>query len=405
MKSRIIIGEMKKAQSAVPVLLMIFLGMFIFYVLWAQPTHVVDVLNLSVEEGNETPVTEPEGKEKALFKKEDVGAVGRMTGGTFNDHKIGPISLSYPKVSEEIKNIEDLSLTASVLNSPSYQTQLGAEEGDLTLEFSGSSQKHPLLEVYYNNSQKFSTTLGERENYEVNLGKVKERELRIACKWQSLAVWQTQTCDLDNVSIKREYYDDTGAEEFLSFEVSNAEFKAADNLRVLFEVQGRSGSGELEIRVNNFSVFEGEPSPRNASYSKIVKAKNVGLIAGENTVSFRTEEGTSYSLKDVKLVTYEKEEEEATKSFEFYVPSNVSEKAKTYKLLLNVEDVSIEGTITLEFPFKNYVKTQDEISEGWNSYYIEKKVLRDGRNTLTLRSREGVGGRFIVSDLIFKWIK
>ncbi|MCX6821820.1 MAG: hypothetical protein NTW30_03510 [Candidatus Aenigmarchaeota archaeon] len=84
-----------------------------------------------------------------------------------------------------------------------------------------------------------------------------------------------------------------------TFDVARDELVNSEKGRVEFDVESYEGDGSLIVKINDYKVFEGK---RRGSVVVNFYNVDVGLVRGENTISFFTETGTTYNIKNAKVV-------------------------------------------------------------------------------------------------------
>jgi len=109
--------------------------------------------------------------------------------------------------------------------------------------------------------------------------------------------WTSSFYRIDKIEFSVNLYG--GKEHIEYFSVSDDAVRNFKSAKLQFEIEDRSGDGNLIIKINDRVIFDRQP---HRIFTQDFDAYDVGLVKDRNTLAFSTESGTSYQLNNVKIV-------------------------------------------------------------------------------------------------------
>jgi hypothetical protein len=225
---------------------------------------------------------------------------------------IGDFTVSYAQGTETVKTEMDIEVKKSM--SEDKKTTISASiERDMNLITEGSL----ILDVFYTNGEgnlvvKFNNeviyddkaTPGEiiiplsknlLKSYNV---------IEISTSKSGWKFWTTSVYRIEKIEFKVNYFGDI--EKKQTFEVYKDELTGFKEGLVSFYVNNYEGTGKLKVQINGYSLYEGV---RRGPFELSFDFAEVGLVRGMNTISFSTEQETSYEIESAKIIiTHEQPE-------------------------------------------------------------------------------------------------
>jgi len=209
--------------------------------------------------------------------------------------------------------------------------------------------------------------------------------------------WVTSFYKIDKVVFGINYFGNVEKHE--TFTVYESELQNFKSGVITFFVEDVSGTGDLNIEINGYTVFKGRPIRR---FSKAFELFDVGLVKGKNTIVFSTEEGTSYNIDDAELTIVHEEVGQKSRTVSFYVSSSdynqlKSERGEIEFYILDTNYLgSLLVTITDARGYKNPARTIAEYSVGeLKTVYFDSDDVRVGTNKVTFEASGE--GSFVLS--------
>jgi hypothetical protein len=234
-----------------------------------------------------------------------VTVISEIGGGveeTVIPHPIGDFTVTSAAGSEVIK-----SKTNSEVDKNNKVSVSGTIEKDMKFVTDGFIT----LDVFYTNNEgnlvvKFNNKIVFDQK--VLPGRIKipiDKELlsdynviEISTSIQSWKFWANSIYRIDKIEFGIDFFGNI--EKKATFTVSRDEilnFKPRGGM-IEFYVERIEGDGSLTVKINDRKVYEGKTTGRVTSNFEYV---DVGLVSGENTVSFSTETGTTYNIESANI--------------------------------------------------------------------------------------------------------
>jgi len=215
-----------------------------------------------------------------------------------------------------------------------------------------------------------------------------------------LQFWSTSVYRIEKIQFGINLY---GSEEkTYNFQMFGSELNSFTEGRIAFDVDEREGNGNMIIKINGRTVFNGVPS---GSFSKTFELFDVGLVNGNNVITFSTEKDTTYKLDDVELIVTHKEKGEKSKSFVFTITDDdmrLLEGGRKGKIRFYILDSDLTGSLKLKIVDADGIEHDLDVID---SYAIGKTVtvnfqasdVKVGKNVVVFSV---IGeGKFTLSNL------
>ncbi|MDI6825991.1 MAG: hypothetical protein QMD36_02215 [Candidatus Aenigmarchaeota archaeon] len=218
-------------------------------------------------------------------------------------HYIGDFTVTYAAGSETVR-----SKTNVEVSKDKKVNMGGAIERDMNLVTDGFI----IIDIYYTNSEgnliiKFNNQV--IFNQKVLPGRIRipiDREylseynvIEISTSVPGWKFWVDSIYKIDKVEFGINFFGNLEKKEV--FTVSRDEIINFKEGRVEFYVESVGGDGYLTVKINDRKVYEGKTTGRVSLKFEYV---DVGLVSGENTISFSTEIGTTYKIEKAKITIF-----------------------------------------------------------------------------------------------------
>jgi hypothetical protein len=219
---------------------------------------------------------------------------------TLRSHSIGDFTVTYASGSEVIKSKNDVEI-----NKDKEVIMSGTIEKDMNLVTDGFIT----IDVYYtNNEGNLIVKFNNQVVYDQKVlpGRVKipiDKEIlneyntiEISTSIPGWKFWSNSIYKIDKIEFGIDFFGNLEKKE--TFTVSRDEIINFKEGMVEFYLERVEGDGYLTVKINDHKVYEGKTTGRVTSTFEYV---DVGLVAGDNTISFSTETGTTYNVEKAKV--------------------------------------------------------------------------------------------------------
>jgi hypothetical protein len=225
---------------------------------------------------------------------------------------VGDFIVSYAQGTEIVKTERDIEVKKSM--SQDKKTTISASiTRDMDLVTDGSL----VLNVFYTNNEGNLVVKFNNEvvyNHKPMPGEViiplgrsllkSYNIIEISTSKPGWKFWTTSIYRIEKMELKIDYFGDIEREQ--SFEVYRDELTNFKEGIVSFYVNSYEGSGNLKVEINGYTLYEGR---RRGSFELSFDFAEVGLTRGMNTISFSTQEETSYQIEGAKITIIHTEPE------------------------------------------------------------------------------------------------
>jgi hypothetical protein len=222
-----------------------------------------------------------------------------------NTHYFGDFTVTYASGSETIKSVSNVEVRKS-MNEDKKVSFSGRIEKDMSIVTDGFITIDVL---YTNNEGNLIVKLNNREifNQKVSVGETKipiDKDLlidynviEVSTSKPSWKFWSSSVYTIDKIDFVVNTFGNVEKKE--TFEVASEEISNFKEGRVEFNVESYEGNGNLMVKINDYKVYEGT---RQGDVAVAFKLQDFGLTRVQNTISFSTETGTTYNIKNAKVV-------------------------------------------------------------------------------------------------------
>jgi len=215
-------------------------------------------------------------------------------------HFIGDFSVTYVAGSETLKSVTNIEVKDKLV---SFSSNI---EEDMSLVTDGFI----ILDIFYTNGEgnlvvKLNNQIILDQN--VGVGELKipidkgllsnYNIIEVSTSKPVWKFWTSSDYKFDKIDFGIDVYGNMEKKE--TFDVAREEITNFHEGRVGFYINSFDGDGNLMVKINDFKVFEGR---RQGIVAFNFNYVDVGLIRGENTISFSTETGTTYNIESAKVV-------------------------------------------------------------------------------------------------------
>jgi len=211
--------------------------------------------------------------------------------------------------------------------------------------------------------------------------------------------WTSSFYKIDKIEFGINFFGDLKKEE--AFTVYEDELQNFKSGIVTFYVEDVEGDGDLTIEINGYQIFKGKPISR---FSKPFGQFDVGLVKGTNTITFSTEEGTSYNIDDAEIIITHEEMGQKTRTVKFYVSNSDYNQLKSsrgeikFYILDSNRLGSLLVTIIDSRGRKNPTRTISSYSIGQlRTVYFDSDDVEVGNNKVTFEASGE--GTFVLSNV------
>lgn len=321
--------------------------------------------------------------------------------------RIGDFSISYTVGSETLSTSKYIEVNRGLFEDETFSTSGRIDgldavtDGWIVIDILQSNSAGNLI-VKVNNKVVYNQkTNPGRINIPVDKSLLNNYNvIQVSSGFPGLQFWATSVYRIEKMEFGVNIYGNV--KKTHNFELFSTELKSFTDGEISFGVDERIGTGNLIIKINGKTVFNGIPS---GSFSKSFELFDVGLVSGINTIEFMTEQDTSYKLDDAELTIRHKEKGEKSRSFAFTISDNDMQKLKKGvkgKISFLILDSDLVGTLVVRTTDTNGVEHQLDVIQ---SYSIGKRVTVNfdqndvgvGRNIATFSV---IGdGKFTLSNL------
>ncbi len=393
---------MKNGQNAILFILVLSLGLFIFYILWVTPSERESLLGINrTVYGSGTNITiTNQTVNKTLFTG-TVGYVGRKTGKQIQSFKYDKVQLSYPLVGEYIQDKVNIALAANILFKGEMSIPLSGEYSLIRILGTISNVVGtPVLEISSGNSVISKSQILKNQELDViiNSSKVFNDKINIICQFYGLKLWEQQKCEINNLSVIRQDYKKVSTVQ--SFELKDVSNETGGEVKIYFAVDGSNNGGSLKIRINDVNIYDANPAPRDTRYFARSDMDSLDFVQGINILELSVDKGGEYNLSNIEVNTFERETEATSFMQYFTIPKNVYVQAKSYLLSFEIEGIIDKGAMDVLFDKIGYFFSPEQLTEGKNLLTVKKEDLSEGVNRIKLQSSTG---RFKITQINLIW--
>lgn len=348
-----------------------------------------------------------EGKENISENMTGVFVIGARIQDVPRHIRIGDFSVSYEVGSETIAEKRNVEVRSGIwedkhetISGEILKDMVLVTDGFITIQVSDTNSEGNLI-VKINNQVVFDQKVDPgKVNIPVEKTYLADYNvIDISTSKPGWKFWVTSFYKMDKIEFGINYFGNVEKHEI--FTVHESELQNFKSGIVTFFVEDVSGTGDLNIEINGYSIFKGRPIRR---FSRAFELFDVGLVKGTNSIKFSTEQGTSYNIDDAELTIVHEEMGQKTRTISFYVSSSDYNglKTKMGEIEFYILDSNYLGsllvTITDAQGHKQPAKVIASYSAGeLKIVYFDSSDVRVGTNKVTFEASGE--GSFILSDV------
>ncbi|MBN1924092.1 MAG: hypothetical protein JW791_05035 [Nanoarchaeota archaeon] len=388
---------MKRAQTAVPAVLLTTMALIIWYVLWLYPQQRYELLF-----GTEPEEVISEGLLDSSFLRTTVGEIGQSSGELLDTQIVSDLSVSYPETRSTISSFDSQIITASIIASGHKTVDLTTLDSDkVNVEVLASSVVgSPKLRITLNNTLIYDNELIADSKTSVDISKASletyGRILRITCQYNGWQFWTTQQCGFNSINVYDYVYapvDLTDSDVFyLTPNSENAE------LIELTFTPTRVSEHQVSIQINGVNVFTGALQAEETTLSLEGDEVNLGI---DNNITLLALEGADYVLTDVGMKFYSVPSGLAAKYLVFDVPERTLRREDSVTLTFDLTGIVEPGDVNIDVlnTGVKYLLTRDELVLGANRVDLLTSDLEEYGNNIKIYS---TSGRLIIGEIVIE---
>jgi hypothetical protein len=359
---------MKRTQQAVPAILFLFLGLFLFYIIMMTPQES------EVFFGNATS-NQSSGSQKISAQ---IGLVGGATGQeVIGTRDFTDVFVAYPSERTLRYHENQLVLSSNILYSDSryYDLEAGENTKSLLIHMDlGDMTNGPVLGVFVNGVQVGSTSSGGELNISIGADSLNEsNRVIVACQFQGWAFWSQEACSINSLDIYIENYEAKDSNFIRSFDITTKEAYSSF-LSLNFSIGENTNEGDLLIKFNGEELYRGRPVEGIYNVEKEIPPEQ------NNEIFVQAETGGIYEIKKMTLGFKTGMIAEKMPVVNFDLSNTNSD------ITINVyvkEIILGPSILNLRMESAGVTYQMNPIRTGWNEITIRKEHLRT-KNSIEL---------------------
>ncbi len=214
-------------------------------------------------------------------------------------HYIGDFTVTYVAGSEVLKTMNNVEVSGNKKVSFSSNVDMSmVTDGLITIDVFYTNNEGNLV-VKLNNQVLYDDQPGVGElELPVSMDMLKSYSvIEISTTKPGWKFWTSSVYRIDKVEFSVNYFGNVEKKE--TFEVVSEEITNFKEGRVEFKVEDYEGNGNLVVKINDYKVYE---DTRQGNVAVAFRFEDVGLTRNQNTISFSTETGTTYNIKNARVV-------------------------------------------------------------------------------------------------------
>ena len=311
--------------------------------------------------------------------------------------RFGDFEVSYALGSDEIVTKGNIEIKRNIISETKQRIGGRIDEnmdivtsGYITIDILDTNSAGKLIVKVNDNVVYNKVAYPGRLNIEVDKSYLKDYNIiELSTTIPGLKFWSSSVYRIENIEFGIKFYGNK--EMFNTFQLDKNDLEDFEYGEINFKTKKHEGLGDLLIKINNYRVFEGVPSYH---FSQKFDKYDVGLVNGQNTISFSCDKGTSYSLDDVELNIFYKETTNKVKTYSFKITSSDYNKLKSGnkgKITFYIVDSNYLGNLKLyitdSYGDKHNIATiEDYEIDEYKSVSFDKDDVSIGTNKLTFEA-------------------
>lgn len=337
------------------------------------------------EEGTTSNVT--------LFSQNIVGQIGSVQE-TFRRITLGSFSVGQTLGEETANNISEARIENGWFKEHSESFQFpgdGAVGAYMTFTVADMN-KYGSLQLFFN-GRKIYDNMTSKGTYRVQItAPVATNTIDIRATSSAEKFWAPATYILKDIKLVVKRY---GEQEYvIPFNVYDYEAVGWSTGRLMFGTDDATIAGDLVVNVNGQEIYRDRPISRSLIHQKDFTRDKAQIHAGENTIRFKAEKDAKYDLSNAELIMFfftgsESVEKKVYFSISEGMLALYKAQNSTGRITFDVNAVYLDRGITVTVNNKpiELSKVESEADFKENSVTFDMNDLRDGRNTITFKTR------------------
>jgi len=382
----------KKEKKAIDEFLFVLIAgllmIVVMLIYWGNPEEA---------EENATDIEDLEGKFTVGTERTETPTITRF----------GDFTVSYALGSDVIKTRKNIEIKKSIVSNK-YETVSGSVTEDMntitsgfvTIDILDTNSAGKLIVKVNGHVVHNEVAYPGRLDISVDKSYLKEYNVvEISSSNPGLRIWSSSVYQIEKVDFGINFFGNK--EMFETFRIDRYELENFDYAELSFEVDNHEGIGDLLIKINNHKLFKGEPERK---FEQRFDKYDVGLVSGQNTISFSTEKGSTYELEDVTLYIVYEEESTTKKTFSFKIISSEYNQLKSEKgkIEFYIVDTNYLGNLKVytkdtDGNTHHLATIEDYEEDEYETVYYDYNDVDIGTNKLIFEATSD--GEFTLSNL------
>ncbi len=360
---------MKKSQNAVPAILFLFLGLFLFYVLMMTPSQMEGLF------GDDSPTTNV-----SQGISEEVGLVGGSSGTEIVGTRDFPeFFVAYPSERTLRHHENQFTLSSNIFYSDSkyYDFEKGDNTKGVQIYMNiASLTGGPSLRVLLNGVEVGTVPSAGETTLEIDEAQLNSsNRILVVCQFQGWAFWAGETCNFDEMNIYIENFETKDSNFSRNFDITEKEAYASFVV-LNFSIGEKTNDGDIIVSINDVEVYKDNP------VEGIYTVEEEMNILQTNKLLVQVETGGIYEVKKMTLGFKMDQIAEKMPIIDFYLDDTNSD----IIVRVYVEELVLGPNIlNLRMESAGVTYQISPLRAGWNEITINKEHLRL-RNSMRLSS-------------------
>lgn len=328
-----------------------------------------------------------------LFSQNIVGQIGSVQE-TFRRVTLGSFSVGQTLGEETANNISEARIENGWFreHSESFQFPGNGAVGAYMTFTVADMNKYGSLQLFFN-GRKIYDNITTKGTYRIQItAPVAANTIEVKATSSAEKFWAPATYILKDINLVVERY---GEQEYvIPFTVYDYEAVGWSTGRLLFGTDAATIAGDLVVNVNGQEIYRDRPISRSLIHQKDFTRDKAQIHAGENTIRFKAEKDAKYDLSNAELIMFfftgsESVEKKVYFSISEGMLALYKAQNSTGRITFDVDAVYLDRGITIMVNNKPIELSKVESEAGFreNSVNFDMNDLREGRNTITFKTR------------------
>ncbi len=383
----------KKAQYALPIILVSMIGLMLIYLIMVHPAERAELLP-PVGIPEEDRLMEEVGGKKSLFSSGEFVEIGHATGEIVFDYELEDAYVNYP-IKERVLDSMQINPRTSILRSDSQTLLIRnidiENTNDLSLRLNVTDLKgSQKIEVSINETIVFYENI-EIGEMEITIPKnLLEEGNEVVLTFNHRGYFWSRDYSNIQIDIVQAYYSAEKPTESKTIPLSRSNLVGSE-IRLSFFPTEAIEEGELIVKINDRIIFS-ERIEENELIIISEKLYESGLRVGQNEIVFEADKGGVYNLTDIKLQFVAARTPVSEHVYSFDIERKDLETWDDIVLGVRTNRIIQPGYISIQVGVDGptYYLSQEELVAGsWSYLTLEKHHLTEWGNMITVGSPTG----------------